>query len=419
MPYGNSISSLALLCAAAFIGIGVTSSLAETKGPVTDELGVVEIPEGAPILIGGYWPFSGAERAFGIDQQRGSELALDDHNNELLGHPLRLITEDDQCTPAGGQRAATRLTANTDILVVVGPGCSSSATAAAPVLWKAGIVSIGTAASSPSLTAADRAESLQGFMRTMPNDLEQAVADAKYIAEELQCKRLATVHDGTPYTEQLVSSASEHFKELGGEIVATETVTPTDVDMRPMLTNIATGKPCVIYFPIFTTAGAQLVRQLPEIAGLEGVVPLAGSAMASPHFLEAAGEAAVGVRFGKIDASPESRGEAYPALLEKYVAKYGEPPTEVFHANAYDAVKIALAAIEKVAKEADGNLYIGRKALRDALFATNGYEGLSGQISCGTQGDCAEFNEAVYEWVSSDPATFEIGINPKKIYPTE
>lgn len=407
------------LCTAGLMLAGFASvSGAETKGPVTDDLGVVMIEKGAPLVIGGYWALSGAEISLGLDQQRGVELAFDDHDNEFLGHPLRLAAADSQCSAEGGQTAAIKLSTNENIVVVIGPDCSSSATAAAPVLWNAGIVSIGTSATAPALTAADRAEGLQGYMRTVYNDRDQGAADAQYFYDELQCKTLATIHDGSPYAEQLVRVAEEHFKSLGGEVVATEAVTPTDVDMRPMLTNIATKKPCVVYFPIFTAAGAQVIRQMPEIAGLEDTIPVAGSAMAAPGFLAAAGDAVVGLRFGKPDASPEALGKAYPEMLEKYKAKYGETPTEVFHANAYDAAQIALAAIEKVAEQdADGNTYIGRKALRNALFATSEYEGVSGQITCGPTGDCANFKAAVYEWVSSDPSTFEIGTNPKKIYP--
>jgi branched-chain amino acid transport system substrate-binding protein len=401
------------VCIAGFATIAVAE---ETKGPVTDEIGVVVIESGAPILIGGYWALSGAEISLGLDQQRGVELAFDAHDNMLMDHPIALVSEDSQCTAEGGQTAATRLATNPDILVVIGPDCSSSAAAAAPILWNAGMVSIGTSASSPTLTAADRPENLQGYMRTMPNDLAQGVFDAEYIYNVLKCDTLASVHDGSPYTEQLVRSTNARFTELGGKVVATEAVTPTDVDMRPMLTNIATTKPCVVYFPIFTAAGAQLIRQLPEIAGLENATPLAGSAMAAPGFLDAAGDAAVGLKFAKVDL--DSRGAAYPALLEAYLAKYGETPTEVFHANAYDAAEITLAAIEKVAqKDDDGTLYIGRKALRDALFATSGFEGVSGTITCDPHGDCAEFKGAVYEWVDSDPSTFEIGKNPKRIYP--
>ena len=40
---------------------------AATVGPVTDPIGVVKIPKGAPVQIGAYWVLSGADTAMGID----------------------------------------------------------------------------------------------------------------------------------------------------------------------------------------------------------------------------------------------------------------------------------------------------------------------------------------------------------------
>ena len=78
---------------------------------------------------------------------------------------------------------------------------------------------------------------------------------------------------------------------------------------------------------------------------------------------------------------------------------------------------MAIKAIEKVAKtDKDGNLYIGRKALRDAVFADK-FDGISGPIACDTYGQCAQFKPAVYEFISADPKTFTMGKNPKKIWP--
>jgi branched-chain amino acid transport system substrate-binding protein len=261
MAYRNTLRS----CVAGTIAAcAATAMAAETKGPVTDELGVVKIEKGEPILFGGYWALSGSEVSLGADQKRGVEIAFDDHDNKLLGHPLQLIAEDGQCSAEGGQTAATKLSTNEKILVVIGPDCSSSATAGAPVLWKAGMASIGTSATAPSLTAPGRDPGLQGYLRTVYNDQEQGNADGQWLFDGLKCKTLATVHDGSPYAQQLVRVAEERFKSLGGEVVATEAVAPTDVDMRPMLAHIAAKTPCVLYFPIFTAAGAQIVRQCPS-----------------------------------------------------------------------------------------------------------------------------------------------------------
>ena len=370
-------------------------------------------------MIGGYWTLTGPDTALGLDQRRAVEVAFDEIGNELVGHPIQFIAEDGLCSAEGGQAAATKLASIPNIVAVIGPDCSSSATPGAPILWNAGIVSVGTSTTAPSLTAADRKPDYFGYLRTVYSDADAGKFDGKYFYENLQCRTLATIHDGSPYAAQLAKTVADTFRELGGEVVAEEAVAPTDVDMRPVLTGIAAKEPCLLYYPIFVAAAAQITRQAPEIPGLEETKIMGSSALLAPGFLEAAGEAAVGFEFTNVDTTPEAMGEKYPAFVEAYEAKFGETPIQAFHANAYDGAQILIAAIENVAMtDDDGNTYVGRKALRDALFATKGYEGISGLIECDEHGQCAGFKFAIYRFTDGDPATFEIGTNPEKIYPS-
>ena len=137
-----------LLPAIALAGLIATlpAMAAQTLGPVTDDIGVLRVPKGAPIQIGGMWVLSGADTALGLDERRGVEIAFKDVGGKVLGHPLKLNAEDDQCNAEGGQTAATKLAANPQIVVVLGPACSSVATPGAPILWQAGIVDICTPA---------------------------------------------------------------------------------------------------------------------------------------------------------------------------------------------------------------------------------------------------------------------------------
>ena len=163
---------MSVLTAVSAFGLAAAIQAAETKGPVTDEIGVVEIPEDAPIVIGGYWTLTGPDTALGLDQKRAVEVAFDEIGNELVGHPIQFIAEDGQCSAEGGQAAATKLASIPNIVAVIGPDCSSSATPGAPILWNAGIVSIGTATTAPSLTAPDRKPDYFGYMRTIYSDAD-------------------------------------------------------------------------------------------------------------------------------------------------------------------------------------------------------------------------------------------------------
>ena len=64
---------------------------------------------------------------------------------------------------------------------------------------------------------------------------------------------------------------ADNFKKLGGTVLSQEAIAPTEVDMHPVLTRIATEKPDVIYLPVFVAAAAQILRQAKETPGLEKV----------------------------------------------------------------------------------------------------------------------------------------------------
>ena len=167
------------------------------------------------------------------------------------GRPDR---RDEACRePQYGDRARTRLLQRRDVR--------------GPILWKAGITDIATATTAPKLTAPDRKPEYDGFMRTVYSDIDQGAADAKYVHDVLKAQKIVTIHDGSAYAQQLATVMADNFKKLGGTVLSQEAVAPTDVDMHPVLTRIATEKPDVIYAPVFVAAGAQLLRQAKEISG--------------------------------------------------------------------------------------------------------------------------------------------------------
>ena len=111
--------------------------------------------------------------------------------------------------------------------------------------------------------------------------------------------------------------------------------------------------------------------------------------MISPDFVAAAGEAADGMYVS--GPNLEFTGDIYDQFLTDYVDILGQEPVSAFHAHAYDAANMIFDAIESVATtDADGNTVIGKQALRDALYATSGLEGITGTVGCNENGDCAD-----------------------------
>jgi len=387
------------------VGVFSTSEAQQKAKPgefkYEDPIGVVKIKKGEPIHIACWFVIAGPDASLGTDTKRGVEIAVDDKGGKLLGHPIKLSFQDSGCNAEGGQAAATKIAADPTVVAAIGSNCSSEAKPGAPILWKAGIPTVSPSNTAPFLTDPKRGPEYDGYLRTAHNDKVQGAVAAEFAIKQLKLKKAATIHDGSPYAEQLAAVFAETFKKLGGTITAQEAVAPTDTDMRPVLTRIATGKPEIIYYPIFIAAGGHITRQAKEVKGLEKVVLMSADGTFSPDFIKASGEAAIGMYHSSPDFS--AFGAGYKAFLEKHQKKYGEKPIAPFHAHAYDAAMMVFAAIEKVAKRApDGTLYIGRKALRDALYATKNFKGLTGNLTCTETGDCADPMIAIYQMTAEN-----------------
>jgi len=363
----------------------------------TDALGCVTVKAGEPITLAYALVISGPDETLGIDSRNGVEIAIAD-KGQVLGHDINFIGEDDGCSAEGGQAAGTKLAANPAIVAVIGTSCSSAARVAIPLLSKAGFVIISASNTAPDLTEAGNANNYPGYLRTAHNDNVQGAAAAKFAWEFLKVKKAATIHDGSIYAQSLQRVFAENFIKLGGTITAQEAVDPNQTDMKSVLTSIATGSPELIYFPIFVKAGVLMIRQAKETAGLENTKLMGADGVFSPDVSDGAGDAVEGFYVSSPDTS--SFGSDYQTkFLPAYQAKFGSVPISIFHAHAYDAAMMIFAAIEKVAvKDADGTLHIPRQALRDAMYATKDFKGLTGNLTCSPTGDCADPKIAVYEY---------------------
>jgi branched-chain amino acid transport system substrate-binding protein len=350
--------------------------------------GVVKLKKGEAVHLAYWFVVSGPNTSLGMDTVRGIEIAIEDFGGKVKGHPIKLSGQDTTCNPEGGQAAATKIASDPTVVAAVGSNCSSAAKPGVPILWNAGIPTISPSNTAPYLTATSRGEGYAGYLRTCHNDTVQGAVAAEFARNVLRVNSAATIHDGSVYAEQLAQVFANSFKAKGGEI--------TDTDMRPVLTSIATGKPGLIYFPIFIAEGGHITRQAKEVSGLERTKLMGADGIFSPDFYKAAGEAAVGMYHTSPDFS--AFPATYQSFLKKHQDKYGKKPEAPFHAFAYDAAMIILKGIDKVGVAgSDGSLTIDRMKLRDALYATKNYTGMTGTLSCDQYGDCADPRIAVYE----------------------
>jgi branched-chain amino acid transport system substrate-binding protein len=361
----------------------------------TDALGCVTYAPGDPIRIASALVISGPDSQLGLDSQYGVEIAMD-FKGEVLGHPVELQAEDDGCSAEGGQTAGQKIVSDPTIIAVVGTSCSGAGVPMSKVISEAGYVMVSPSNTAPSLTDPDQAWN-PGYLRTAHNDKVQGAAMADYAYNVLGLTSAATIHDGDPYTEGLANAFANSFQELGGTIVDITAVNKGDTDMRPVLNAIAAeGDIQFLYYPVFTETCALLTKQAKEIPALENTQLAAADGCNSAAAAEAIGDAGEGMLFSGPDLS--YAGDTYVQFKEKYNELFGSDPLSVFHAHAFDATNMIFACIEKVAvQDSDGTLHIGRQAMRDCLYATSGFQGITGTLTCNEYGDCADPKISVSE----------------------
>jgi branched-chain amino acid transport system substrate-binding protein len=356
-----------------------------------DPLGCVELPPKAPLKIGVIQSLSGKTAPLGEEQVRGLELALERRQGKLLGREVSLQVEDTGCQPEGGANAALKIVADPAVVAIFGTTCSGDAATASEIMSKAGLSMISGNNSAPFLTTigGQRAPRWQeGYFRTAPNEEFSGPAAATFAYGTLGIRRAATINDGDIYTRGLADGFAKRFKELGGTIVLSATVNKQDTNMGPVLTAVKNSKAELVFFPLFQPEGNHLLQQARRDPALKKTVLMSDGSLIDQGFIDAMRGDAVGMYF--VGPTPPSKAPALDALEAAYRARYKVPPPTYYYVSAYDAAEVLFAAIEKVAVKGPGDtLRIGRKALREALYATKGHQGISGELTCNEFGDCA------------------------------
>ena len=380
-------------------------------------LGAVEVDAGEAVQIRSLLSLTGAS-SLGESLRNGIELAVRDFGT-IHGRAVELGESlDSMCSPEGGSAGAEQVIADPRVLGVIGTSCSAAAVAASPIISQAGLVMIAPSNTSPLLTS-DLAGNANpnyhpGYFRVSNNDLYQGKAVADFAYGELGLRRMAAIHDGDPYTTALVSAFGDAFDVLGGEVAATAGIDKGDEDMTEVLAEFAAVGPDGLFFPLFRAEGSHFAEQARAFDGLEDATFITGAAMLVSEFL------ATPQSEDTYFAGPESdhganvnaaTGKSADEALAAYLATYGGSPTSPYWAFAYDATTLLLSAIDSVAVEEGGKLYIDRAKLREAVGATAGFQGLIGALSCDDFGDCGTGRLNIYHHTDSnitDPAQLPV-----------
>ena len=369
--------------------------------------GAVEVGEGEAIHIRSLLSLTGAP-SLGDALRYGIELAVRDVG-AVHGHPIELGDPvDSRCSPGGGREGAERITADPRVIGIVGTSCSAAAVWASPVIGRAGLVMVSPSNTSPVLTSDLRgnpgSDHYAGYFRVSNNDLHGAVAVADFAYGELGLRRMASVHDGDPYTTALVGAFADAFRARGGEVVAEAGIEKGDTDMTAELAEFAAAGPDGVFFPLFLGEGSAFALQARGFDGLQDATLITGAAMLVSDFLGSPHSERiyfVGPETSHGSSVNEATGKDAAKVLAAFEATYGESPTSPYWAYAYDAATLLLTAIESAALAMGGRLHVDRAALREAMGAMTGFQGITGVLSCDSFGDCGTGRINIYHQTDS------------------
>lgn len=357
----------------------------------SDTIGCITIPAGEPVKIGVLQDFSGVAAIAGVDQLRSIEIAFKKHNNQLLNHPITLVQEDEKCSAEGGLIGSNKLISDEQIVAIIGTTCSEAAIKASKVVSDAGLVMLSGTNTAPSLTSVNNQKGENwhpGYFRITHSTIEVATGVAKFVFNELGKKKVATVDDGDTFTASYSESFRNEFVNLGGEIVLKETINQNENNMMPVLEAMVNSDAELVFLSLFPKEGEQIIRQSKKVSKLNDTAFLLIETMLTEEFLQKTNDRSKGFYF--INSSPDPKSNRSKELTDKFITYYGTPPRVISYINTHDVTTLLLSAIKQVAIQEENNtLHIDRQALRDTLYATKNFPGITGNITCNEHGDCS------------------------------
>jgi len=330
----------------------------------------------APIKIGAFGPMSGNAAAQGQSIREAVEMVVNIKNASggVIGLPVEAIIGDDAGKPEEAAVVARRFATRDQVTLAIGSVSSPASVAAAQVFREEELPQIVVSGTAQRITT----QGNEWVFRSAVPDRKLVGDMVEFINERMpKLKRFGFLYVNDDFGKGGFDAFVDAGKKHGMSITAEERYSRGDLDFTAQLTRIRASNPDALVEWSRYTEGALIHRQIKQM-GWE--LPRFGSdGIAAPAFLELAKEAANGViyptHFSPATSSKLPEAQAFIALMQK---TYNKSPDYV-HAQAFDAINIALLAIER-AKDAD------RTAVRNALRQTD-YKSVRGPFKFDQKGD--------------------------------
>ena len=333
----------------------------------------------APVKFAVIAPLTGELAADGQGMERAVTLAVEDARADgSLTGPVEILALDDRADPAASAAAARQAAADPAVFAVIGPLTSGCAIEAARIFAASPLPMITPSATASELTLQQERPQWPGarvVFRLPPSDALQGDSDAEYALRRLNLKRMAVVHDGTPYGLGLADSFRRGFESRGGKTAAFLAIERGTGDYSVAAEQLAELRPDGIFYGgVYVEAGT-LLKQA-RAAGFKGAF-FSGDGAKSDDFFKFAGAAGNGAYFSVSGVALESLPSAAD-FIERYRKRWPDASPRTFDHYAYEAARIALWALRKTGGD--------RKAAIDAI-RSEPHEAMMGTFIFDAKGD--------------------------------
>lgn len=324
------------------------------------------------IALGYTATLTGDFASYGLEMREGVDLAVEQLNaaGGIDGKQVSIVSADDEGSPANGPVVAQQFCDDSSIAAVLGYSFSSVALAALPVYDQCGLPVVASAVTSPELTGASDV-----FFRDVFTDAYQGAEMGKHVYEG-GVKKIAVLYQQDDYGQGVADSFTEAFEEAGGTVTSSQAYQLGAVDFATAINTALADSPDGIFIGGFYTEAAAIAQQL-RTSGSE--LPIFGTDGAvSPDLTALGGDAVEGMTvYSAFTAAAGTPASA--DFVEAFTAKYDKAPSS-WAALAYDATNVVAKAITDAGST-------DRAAVAKALPATDGFEGVTGDISFDDGGD--------------------------------
>ena len=290
------------------------------------------------VSIGAVLPLSGPVAFYGNESRDGALLAIEQVNaaGGLLGKKLALLAEDDEGAAEKAVNAFTKLTTRDKVTFVVGSSTSGATMAMTALAQQNKVILI-----SPSGTNTEVTKAGDFIFRACFIDPFQGVVGGDFAYDVLGSRRAAVLYDaGADYNTGLAEAFKNHFKSVGGQIVADEAYQSGDVDFNAQVTRIRAANPDVVFLPNYYNDVALQAKQL-RAQGVNCAL-IGGDGWDS--LIDNAGDEVLN-GFWSSGFAADTTDPRGVAFVKAFTARFNRPASQ-FSALGYDAMMLIIDGIK-------------------------------------------------------------------------